>query len=81
MKRFSSKRIALKEDVLSDRKYTVCRRVRACFSPEVLRARAVKGLNNRYKVENEMSDTYLLLVQLFCYILLSPVLGLEEMLA
>ena len=29
-------------------KYTVCRRVRAAFSPEILQAGAVKGLNRIY---------------------------------
>ena len=29
-----------------EKKYTVCRRVRASFSPEVLQARTVKGLVN-----------------------------------
>ena len=44
MKGFSSKRIALKADVFQDRKYTVCRRVRPSFRPEILQAVAVRGL-------------------------------------
>ena len=44
IKGFSSKRIALKVDVLRTGKYTVCRHVRASFSPEILQAGAVKEL-------------------------------------
>ena len=44
MKGFSSKRIILKVDCYGTGKYTVCRRVRAYFSPEILQAGAVKGL-------------------------------------
>ena len=41
----SSKRTALKVDVIQrQRKWSVCRRVRASFSPETLLAVAVKGL-------------------------------------
>ena len=43
VKGFSSKRTALKVDVLQDRKIH-CRRVRASFSPEILQAGAVKEL-------------------------------------
>ena len=47
LKGFSSKHIALKVDVIYYRtgKYTVCRCVRASFSPKGLHAGAVKGLN------------------------------------
>ena len=41
---FSSKRTELKAEVLQDGKYTVCRRVRALFSPEAVQFGAVKGL-------------------------------------
>ena len=44
MKGFSSKHIILKVDCYSTGKYTVCRRVRAYFSSEILQAGAVKGL-------------------------------------
>ena len=48
MKGFSSKRIALKVDVIGpENNYTVCRRVRASFSPEVFQIGAVKELNPR----------------------------------
>ena len=40
----SSQRIALKVDWYTTGKYTVCRRFRASFSPEILQAVAVKGL-------------------------------------
>ena len=41
MKGFSLKHIALRVDVIGAKKYTVCRRVRAFFSPEILQAGAV----------------------------------------
>ena len=54
MKGATSKRVALKIFMLQDRKikylcyrtgrYTVCGRIRASFSPEILQAGAVKGL-------------------------------------
>ena len=43
MKGFSSKGIALKTDVLQDRKID-CRHARASFSLEMLQVEAVKGL-------------------------------------
>ena len=45
VKGFSSIREALKVDVMGPEKNTVCRRVRASFSPEILQAVAVKGLS------------------------------------
>ena len=45
MKRFSSKHIALKVDCYRTGVYTVCRRVCASFSPEILQAGTVKGLS------------------------------------
>ena len=48
VKGFSSKRIALKLDVwYRTGKYTVCRRVRALFSPKILQAGAVTGVNSK----------------------------------
>ena len=45
MKGFSSKRTALKVDVLQDLKiYCLWARVHASFSPEIVQAPAVKGL-------------------------------------
>ena len=44
MKGLSSNRIALKVGVIGPERNTACRRVRASFSPEMLQARAVKGL-------------------------------------
>ena len=47
VKGFSSKRIALKVDVFvtgPKNNYTLCRRVPASFSPEILQSGAVKGL-------------------------------------
>ena len=44
--RTSSKRLAWKVDMLTDRKTDCHLRVRASFSPEILRAGAVKGLKN-----------------------------------
>ena len=50
MKGILSKLIALK----GPEKYTVRRRVRASFSPEVLQAGAVKGLRFREKVDTDV---------------------------
>ena len=36
--------MTLKVDVTGPRKYTVCRRVRASFSPEIVQAGTMKGL-------------------------------------
>ena len=47
MKGFSSKRIELKVAVIASEKYTFLRRVRASFSPGILHAGAVKGLERR----------------------------------
>ena len=47
---FSSKRITLKVDVLKGSKYTVSGRVRASFSPEILHARAAKGVSSQHSV-------------------------------
>ena len=44
----SSKRIALKGDVLQDRKIHCFRCVRASFSPEILQAGSMKGLNTLF---------------------------------
>ena len=46
MKGSPSKLIALKTDVIGTGKYTVCRRVRASFSPEILQGGEVKGLTD-----------------------------------
>ena len=32
--------------MLQDRKYTVCRRIRASFSPEILQVGAVRGIKS-----------------------------------
>ena len=49
VKRFLSKRIALKVDVLQDRKI-YCSQARLCiFSSEILQAGAVKGLKTNVK--------------------------------
>ena len=54
MKGFSSKRIALKVDVLyRTEKYTVSRRARASFSSELLHAGVVKGLIPRYFLDSQ----------------------------
>ena len=46
MKGFShQKRIALKTDVTGPENYTVCRRDRASFSPEILQAGEAEGVN------------------------------------
>ena len=45
VKGFLSKRIALNVNRYRTGKYTVCRRVRAFFSPDILQAGAVKGLS------------------------------------
>ena len=37
-------------------KYTVCGRVRASFSLEILQAEAVKGLNQHVSVSNKRGD-------------------------
>ena len=37
-------------------KYSVCGRVRASFSLEILQARAVKGLNQHVSVSNKRGD-------------------------
>ena len=46
MKGFSYKRIATESRCVkgTDNKYTICRHVRASFSPEILQARTVKEL-------------------------------------
>ena len=49
VKGFSSIREALKVDVMGPEKNTVCRRVRASFSPEMLQAGAVEGLITRLR--------------------------------
>ena len=38
------KHSVLRVNVVGEKKYTVCRRVRAFFSPEILQAEAVMGL-------------------------------------
>ena len=53
MKGFSSKHIILKVDCYRTGKYTVCRRIRAYFSPEILHAGAVKGLRKNERKKNE----------------------------
>ena len=47
MKGSPSKHLAIKIDVNGQEKKTVCRRVRASFSPEILQAGAVKGLKSK----------------------------------
>ena len=41
-------------------KYTLCRRVRASFSPEILQAVAVKGLKSKRKKEEKKKHNALL---------------------
>ena len=62
VKGFSSKRTALKVDYYRTGRYTVCRRVCASFSPDVLQAGAVKGLISVPWLGGCLLDCFALLV-------------------
>ena len=70
MKGLPSKRIALKADVKGPEKCTVCRRVLASFSPEILQAGAVKGLSKMFETVRTVSAA----VDRYTFVLLTATL-------